>query len=221
MDHKRIYEYPPPPQTAQQHPVSYPQPSGQPATVPSYPPPQDYYSSPPVSQYPPPPTYDISPTQDHVAVNMSPDLAFALGLDQEGVESEEVGRQREMEQRRIRHVSYYDSRVVLQAFTVTACTFVALTIFTVQSRIKFDGLGPFLFGATWVLIFVGIVQLFLPFYFWTHILITIASGMIFTLYIIYDTYQIWNRLSPEGSSIFFDFASKVLTFCADKCDMFE
>ncbi|RUS31210.1 inhibitor of apoptosis-promoting Bax1-domain-containing protein [Jimgerdemannia flammicorona] len=94
-------------------------------------------------------------------------------------------------------VSYYDSRVVLQAFTVTACTFVALTIFTVQSRIKFDGLGPFLFGATWVLIFVGIVQLFLPFYFWTHILITIASGMIFTLYIIYDTYQIWNRLSPE------------------------
>lgn len=29
-------------------------------------------------------------------------------------------------------------------------------------------------------------------------LITIFSALLFTVYIVYDTYQIWTRLSPEG-----------------------
>ncbi|RUS20876.1 inhibitor of apoptosis-promoting Bax1-domain-containing protein [Endogone sp. FLAS-F59071] len=94
-------------------------------------------------------------------------------------------------------VSYYNSRVVLQAFTVTGLTFVSLSIFTVQSRIKFDGLGPYLFGGLMVLVWAGILQLFLPYYTYYHVLITIFSALLFTLYIVYDTYQIWTRLSPE------------------------
>ena len=39
-------------------------------------------------------------------------------------------------------MSFYDALVVLQAVLTTLLVFIALTIFTVQSRIDFSGWGP-------------------------------------------------------------------------------
>ncbi|KXS15770.1 UPF0005-domain-containing protein [Gonapodya prolifera JEL478] len=94
-------------------------------------------------------------------------------------------------------VSLYDSRVVLQAVIITFALFVLLTIFTIQSKFDFSGLGPFLFIALFALIIAGFVQLFLPFNRVTDLVIAVIGALVFCGYTVFDTYMIVNRASPE------------------------
>jgi len=86
---------------------------------------------------------------------------------------------------------------VLQAVVLTFGLFVALTVFTMQSKHDFSNMGSILFFALWGLILTGLVQIFLPFNRTFDLIVAVATAVIFSGYIVYDTYNIMNRLSPE------------------------
>ena len=47
--------------------------------------------------------------------------------------------------------AFYDNRIVLQALLITTGVFLGLTLFTLQSKYDFSGMGPYLFGGLLVL----------------------------------------------------------------------
>lgn len=59
-------------------------------------------------------------------------------------------------------VTFYDTMIVLEALLITLGLFAGLTLFTLQSKWDFSGMGPFLFGGLWALILAGFVMLFFP-----------------------------------------------------------
>jgi FtsH-binding integral membrane protein len=107
-------------------------------------------------------------------------------------------------------VSFYDNVIVLQALIITVGVFLGLTLFTFQSKYDFSGMGPFLFGGLIALCVTGLVGVFLPFSRTFDLIMAIGGCLIFSGYIVYDTYMINNRLSPDeyimGSiSLYLDF----------------
>ncbi|KAG1443097.1 hypothetical protein G6F46_012870 [Rhizopus delemar] len=60
-------------------------------------------------------------------------------------------------------VTFYSQTLVLEALVITLGVFIGLTLFTLQSKWDFSGLGPFLYAGIWILLIVGIVQMFFPF----------------------------------------------------------
>jgi FtsH-binding integral membrane protein len=59
-------------------------------------------------------------------------------------------------------VTFYDTTIVLEALLITVGLFAGLTLFTLQSKWDFSGMGPFLFGGLWALVLAGFVMLFFP-----------------------------------------------------------
>ncbi|CAG8770566.1 27656_t:CDS:2, partial [Dentiscutata erythropus] len=94
-------------------------------------------------------------------------------------------------------VSLYSQQIVLEAFLITFGVFIALEIFTLQSKWDFSSWGPFLYATLWVLIFAFIFGWFLPFDRGYNIVISAVAALLFSAYIIYDTYMLTKRVSPE------------------------
>ncbi|KAI9497357.1 inhibitor of apoptosis-promoting Bax1-domain-containing protein [Zychaea mexicana] len=94
-------------------------------------------------------------------------------------------------------VTFYDQTIVLQALIITFGVFVGLTLFTLQSKWDFSGMGPFLFAGISILLLVSIVQIFLPFSEGFQLALAVAGVVIFSGYIVFDTYLIFNRYSAE------------------------
>jgi len=94
-------------------------------------------------------------------------------------------------------VTFYDTTVVLEALVITLGLFLGLTLFTFQSKWDFSGMGPFLFGGLWALILAGFVMLFFPHNGIVEVVYASIGAVIFSLYIIYDTYSICNTLHPD------------------------
>ncbi|NWI34614.1 LFG4 protein, partial [Sula dactylatra] len=93
-------------------------------------------------------------------------------------------------------VSFYDVSIVLQAFILTTAVFLGLTAYTLQSKRDFSKFGAGLFTCLWILIFSGFLRLF--FYSETIELVFAAAGaLLFCGFIIYDTYLLMHKLSPE------------------------
>ncbi|KAG6375553.1 UPF0005-domain-containing protein [Boletus reticuloceps] len=106
--------------------------------------------------------------------------------------------------------AFFDNVLVLQALLITLGVFLGLTLFTLQSKYDFSGLGPWLFGALLALVMVGLVNMFIPFGHTMDIIYSIGGCLIFSGYIVYDTFMITKRLSPDefilGSiSLYLDF----------------
>ncbi|KAI8836054.1 inhibitor of apoptosis-promoting Bax1-domain-containing protein [Chytriomyces cf. hyalinus JEL632] len=93
--------------------------------------------------------------------------------------------------------TFYESEVVLQAVILTFAVFIGLTLFTLNSRMSFEGMGPFLFGSLWILIFASFLQIFFPFSRVTDLIIAVFSAIIFCGYIVYDTYMIFTRMTVD------------------------
>jgi len=93
-------------------------------------------------------------------------------------------------------VSYVDIDIVLQAFIVTLGVFVSLTLFTLQSKMDFAGMGPFLMVALSQMMFLGLLQLFFhsPF---LHVFYCFLGVSVFSGLIVYDTYLMKKIFSPE------------------------
>lgn len=115
--------------------------------------------------------------------------------------------------------SYYESRIVLQALALTCLVFVGLTLFVCQSKVgpgtgwyllrpeadillwcpqyDFSGMGPMLSAGLWGLIGVGLIQLFLPFSTTTDLVVSAFGVIVFAGYVVFDTFNIMKRLSPD------------------------
>jgi len=94
-------------------------------------------------------------------------------------------------------VTFYDTTIVLEALLITVGLFAGLTLFTLQSKWDFSGMGPFLFGGLWALVLAGFVMLFFPHNGVVEVVYSAIGALIFSLYIIYDTYNICNVLHPD------------------------
>ncbi|EIW83416.1 UPF0005-domain-containing protein [Coniophora puteana RWD-64-598 SS2] len=106
--------------------------------------------------------------------------------------------------------AFFDNIIVLQALLITLGVFLGLTLFTLQSKYDFSGLGPWLFGGLVALMMTGMVGIFIPFSNTIDIIYAAGGCLIFSGYIVYDTYVINRRLSPDeyilGSiSLYLDF----------------
>lgn len=93
--------------------------------------------------------------------------------------------------------SFYDSRVVVQAAFITAGLFVALTMFAMQTRIDFSSWGTYLYGALWVVILLGFVQVFFPAQGAMQVAYSGGICLLFSAYVLYDTQQIMKTLHPD------------------------
>ncbi|KAF8197880.1 UPF0005-domain-containing protein [Pholiota molesta] len=112
-------------------------------------------------------------------------------------------------------ISFYPDVLVLQALLITTGVFLGLTLFTFQSKYDFSGMGPFLFGSLIALIMAGFVGVFLPFNRTMDLIFAIGGCLIFSGYIVYDTYLINKRLSPDeyimgAISLYLDFINLFL-----------
>ncbi|KAI9319854.1 inhibitor of apoptosis-promoting Bax1-domain-containing protein [Dichotomocladium elegans] len=112
-------------------------------------------------------------------------------------------------------VTYYDQTIVLQALIITFGVFVGLTLFTLQSKWDFSGMGPFLFAGVSILLVLSLVQIFIPFSDGLNFAIAIAGVIIFSGYVIFDTFLIFNRYSAEdyiiaSLSLYMDFINLFL-----------
>ncbi|KJA27855.1 hypothetical protein HYPSUDRAFT_51800 [Hypholoma sublateritium FD-334 SS-4] len=94
-------------------------------------------------------------------------------------------------------ISFYPDVLVLQALLITTGVFLGLTLFTFQSKYDFSGMGPFLFGSLMALCVTGFIGIFLPFNSTMDLIYAIGGCLIFSGYIVYDTYLINKRLSPD------------------------
>jgi len=60
-------------------------------------------------------------------------------------------------------VSFYDSRVVLQALVITTFVFIGLTLFAMQTKYDLTSLGGILYASLIGFFGVGLVGIFFPF----------------------------------------------------------
>ncbi|PVU94374.1 hypothetical protein BB561_002595 [Smittium simulii] len=105
---------------------------------------------------------------------------------------------------------FYSIEVLMQATIITLGIFIALTAFTIQSKYDFSSMGPILITGLFGLILTGLINFFLPFPSFSKMLICIFTVFLFCGFIIYDTFMIMNRMSPEdyvlaSISLYLDF----------------
>ncbi|KAI0298534.1 UPF0005-domain-containing protein [Russula brevipes] len=111
--------------------------------------------------------------------------------------------------------AFDDKVVVLQALLITTGVFLGLTLFTLQSKYDFSGMGPWLFGGLIALVMTGLVGVFIPFSSTLNLVYAIGGTLLFSGYVVYDTYLINKRLSPDeyimgAISLYLDFINLFL-----------
>jgi FtsH-binding integral membrane protein len=94
-------------------------------------------------------------------------------------------------------VSFYQSRIVLQAVLLTAGIFIALTLFACQTKYDFTSWMPYLFGALWGLILFGFMAMFFPGNTWVELAYSGIAALIFSAYILVDTQMIMRHMHVE------------------------
>jgi len=94
-------------------------------------------------------------------------------------------------------VSFYQSRIVLQAVLLTAGIFVALTLFACQTKYDFTSWAPYLFGALWALILFGFMTMFFPNSSTMELAYSGIAALIFSGYILVDTQLIMRHYHVE------------------------
>ncbi|XP_024532232.1 BI1-like protein [Selaginella moellendorffii] len=96
--------------------------------------------------------------------------------------------------------AYTRGEIVLQALILTATITIGLTLFTfwaVNRGYDFGFLGPLLFASVLVLIVWGIIQAFFPIVRMLTSVYTLLGALIFSLYIVYDTYLLIQRFDYD------------------------
>lgn len=99
-------------------------------------------------------------------------------------------------------VTFFSVIVVLQAMALTIGIFMALTLFTIVSKQDFSGCGPILYAMLTMIILGSFIQMILAWGFGIYssaadIAICFATAFVFSMYIIFDTFMIFNRMDPE------------------------
>lgn len=86
--------------------------------------------------------------------------------------------------------------VVLEAVALTASVTACLTLYTLRSKADFSFLGAGLGAALWVLIIGGFLAPLVGMAAF-HFALAVGGAALFSLYIVYDVWQISQRLSPD------------------------
>ena len=94
-------------------------------------------------------------------------------------------------------VSFYNSRIVLEALVITLGIFIGLTLFACQTKYDFTSWMPYLFGALWGLIIFGFLAVFLPANSTTELIYGGLAALIFSAYILVDTQLIMRHYHVE------------------------
>ncbi|MCJ1367127.1 hypothetical protein MMC16_006259 [Acarospora aff. strigata] len=94
-------------------------------------------------------------------------------------------------------VSFYQSRVVLEALLLTLGIFVALTLFACQTKYDFTSWMPYLFGGLWALILFGFMAAFFPYNSTIELAYGGIAALIFSGYILVDTQLIMRHYHVE------------------------
>jgi len=94
-------------------------------------------------------------------------------------------------------VSFFDTKIVLQAVLLTAGIFVGLTLFACQTKYDFTSWMPYLFGGLWALILFGFVAAFFPYSSTTELIYGGLAALIFSGYILVDTQLIMRHYHVE------------------------
>jgi len=93
--------------------------------------------------------------------------------------------------------SVYETSSVVQAIGITLAITFGLTIFTFQSKIDFSVMGGVLFVLLMVFVFGGFMRLFLPSTPFLDTVWAALGALLFSAYIVYDTFLLINKLRPE------------------------
>jgi FtsH-binding integral membrane protein len=94
-------------------------------------------------------------------------------------------------------VSFYQTKIVLQAVLLTAGIFVALTVFACQTKYDFTSWMPYLFGGLWALILFGFMAAFFPYNSTVELAYSGIAALIFSGYILVDTQLIMRHYHVE------------------------
>ncbi|TVY67441.1 Bax inhibitor [Lachnellula suecica] len=94
-------------------------------------------------------------------------------------------------------VSFYQSRIVLQAVLLTAGLFIGLTLFACQTKYDFTSWMPYLFGGLWGLILFGFMAMFFRGNSWVELGYSGIAALIFSGYILVDTQLIMRHYHVE------------------------
>ncbi|XP_070611051.1 LOW QUALITY PROTEIN: protein lifeguard 4 [Erythrolamprus reginae] len=90
----------------------------------------------------------------------------------------------------------YEVSIVLQAFILTTTVFLALTVYTLQSKRDFSKAGAGLFTCLWILLLTSFLKLFFNNEV-VELVFAAAGALLFCGFIIYDTHILMHKLSPE------------------------
>ena len=94
-------------------------------------------------------------------------------------------------------VSFYETKIVLQAVLLTAGIFVALTLFACQTKYDFTSWMPYLFGGLWALILFGFMAAFFPYNSTVELAYSGIAALIFSGYILVDTQLVMRHYHIE------------------------
>lgn len=94
-------------------------------------------------------------------------------------------------------VSFYETKIVLEALILTAGIFVALTLFACQTKYDFTSWMPYLFGGIWALILFGFMAAFFPYNSTVELIYGGVAALIFSGYILVDTQLIMRHYHVE------------------------
>lgn len=94
-------------------------------------------------------------------------------------------------------VSFYESKIVLEALILTAGIFVALTLFACQTKYDFTSWMPYLYGAVWGLILFGLMAAFFPYNSTAELIYGGIAALVFSAYILVDTQLVMRHYHVE------------------------
>lgn len=94
-------------------------------------------------------------------------------------------------------VSFYQSKVVLEALLLTLGIFVALSLFACQTKYDFTSWMPYLFGGLWALILFGFMAAFFPYNSTVELVYGGIAALIFSGYILVDTQLVMRHYHVE------------------------
>ncbi|KAI9836941.1 MAG: hypothetical protein M1838_004944 [Thelocarpon superellum] len=94
-------------------------------------------------------------------------------------------------------VSFYESRIVLQALLLTLGIFIALTLFACQTKYDFTSWMPYLFGSLWALILFGFMAAFFPHNGVVELAYSGIAALLFSAYILVDTQLVMRHYHVE------------------------
>ncbi|XP_059488771.1 protein lifeguard 4-like [Neocloeon triangulifer] len=93
-------------------------------------------------------------------------------------------------------VTFYEQAAVLQAFLLTTCVVVGLTVYALQTKKDFSSIGATIFAGLWILLIGGLLQIFIQNTLF-ELALSVGGAILFSFFIIYDTQMIMYKVSPE------------------------